>query len=280
MNKCIICNKTANDILYAGILQCHNCGYVFADIHITNDDLNAYYNNNYFSGKEYSNYEASRNIIQKNFKNRLKVLNRFISPSNHGNLLDIGCAYGFFLDCARSFFSSIKGIDITEEGTKFARERLNLDIITGDFIKHDFIDQKFDVVCMWDTIEHLKNPQLFLDKISTLVDSGGWLALTTGDIESLNARIRKDKWRHLKPPEHLHYFSKGTISKFLNNYGFDIIYNHYCGNYFNLDNITNKLLVLNHKSPSLYRLLNRLSLNNINFYLNMFDIMYVIARKR
>ena len=111
------------------------------------------------------------------------------------------------------------------------------------------------------------------------MDTGGLLALTTGDIESFNARIRKEKWRFLKPPEHLHYFSSRALKKMLINYDFEVIYNRYCGTYMSLDNIAYKLLVLNKKGPGLYNLLQKIGLQRFCMYFNFFDIRYIIAQK-
>ena len=60
---------------------------------------------------------------------------------------------------------------------------------------------------MWDTIEHLKRPDLFVQKAAADLRPGGLIALTTGDIGSLNARLRGARWRMIHPPTHLHYFS-------------------------------------------------------------------------
>ncbi len=280
MSKCIVCNSNAIERLYTGLLKCRDCGHSFADLLMTDKELFSFYNKKYFFGNEYSNYPADKEIIQKNFKSRLGVIRKYITSSRHHNVFEIGCAYGFFLDIARDVFDTVKGIDVTEDGIDFARKQLNLDVIQADFLEYHFGEQKFDVVCMWDTIEHLRSPHLFLNKIGTHMDRGGLLALTTGDMGSLIARIRKDKWRFIKPPEHLHYFSQKTLKKMLNNYGFDILYNRYCGNYLSFENIFYKLLVLNNRSPLLYNLMRKVRLNKLYLYLKLFDTMYVIARKR
>lgn len=132
---------------------------------------------------------------------------------------------------------------------------------------------------MWDTIEHLRQPEQYIEKISKQMASGALLAITTGDIGSLNARLRKEQWRLIHPPTHIHYFSKQSIATMLNNYGFDVVYNQYCGFYRSVDNIAYNIFVLRHKQPKLYKLLKSLRLTELDFYLNLYDIMYVIAKK-
>jgi 2-polyprenyl-3-methyl-5-hydroxy-6-metoxy-1,4-benzoquinol methylase len=277
MNKCIICRGTKFKTLYRGLLKCSRCGHVFANVKLGKKTLSKIYNTDYFCGKEYNNYLADKEIIQKNFKLRLKILHKFINPKYHKNLLEIGCAYGFFLEIAKNNFSKVLGIDICSDGTNYARKYLNLDVITGDFLKHNFGQQNFDIVCLWDTIEHLNNPALYLNKINQITKKNSLIAITTGDISSLLANIQKEKWRLIHPPTHLHYFSKKTLIKLLNTYGFEVIYCHYAGFYRSVNAIFQ--LQYFKRKKSIKSLFNKIGLNKLNFYLNLYDILYIIARK-
>ena len=280
LNKCCVCNSDCAKPLYSGILKCQQCGHVFAGTCLDDNELSGLYDKNYFFGSEYSDYIADKKVLQKNFIQRLKVLRAFAGLSSHKRLFEIGCAYGFFLDIAGRQFDKVLGIDIAEDGILYAREQLNLDVIKADFLKYNFMNQQFDVICMWDTIEHLLRPDLYLEKISNITKNGSLLALTTGDIGSLNARIRKEKWRLMHPPTHMHFFSNKTLTKILDNFGFDIIYNAYCGYYRSIDNAAYRIFVLHKKNPSIYYLLRKCGLIKPSFYLNLFDIRYVIARRR
>jgi protein-L-isoaspartate O-methyltransferase len=281
MNNCIICNSSnEKKVLYGSILKCQECGHVFASPQIyNNDELFGFYNDNYFSGNEYRDYIADKKVIQKNFKARLAVLQKFLNLPSHHKLLEIGCAYGFFLEIARDYFDIVKGIDITRDGIAYAHSQLNLDVICGDFLKHELSNEKFDVICMWDTIEHLSSPHLYVEKISKNLETNGLLALTTPDFGSTVARIRREKWRFLKPPEHLHFFTRGSLTALLHKYGFETIYYSHPGIYLSLDNMIYKIFVLREKGPWVYKLLNKIRLNRLYFYINTFDIMFVIARK-
>lgn len=279
INNCIVCGNALANAFYAELLKCCNCGHVFADIRLSDSELSNLYSKSYFFGDEYSDYLKDKQVLQKNFKLRLEVLKNFLDPDRHKNLLEIGSAYGFFLDLAKDCFEAILGIDITEDGVNYAQKELHLTSIHGDFLKHDFCGKKFDVACMWDTIEHLRNPDLYIEKLSRHMEKGAILAITTGDIRSLNARIKKDKWRLVHPPTHVHYFSKTTLTKLLNNYEFDVIYNRYCGFYRSIDAMAYNILVNRHKKVWLYKTLKQLRLTGFSVYLNLYDIIYVIARK-
>lgn len=266
--------------LYSGILRCQGCGYVFADLNLSREDFFQLYRKSYFFGDEYSDYLAEKRALQRNFGLRFQVLQHYLDQERHKRLFEIGSAYGFFLDIARPFFDYVMGVDITEDGVRYAREELNLNVVQADLLECDFGDQRWDVVCMWDTIEHLSAPHLYVEKMSKHMASGALLAITTGDIDSRNARFKKDKWRLIHPPTHAHYFSRKTLARMLDNYGYDVIYSRYCGSYRSLSNVAHNILVLRQRRQKLYELLERTGILRFDVYLNLYDIIYVIARKR
>lgn len=280
MNECIVCGSEYRESFLPMLIKCQECDHVCADLVLDDKKLAKLYKKFYFFGGEYSNYLADKKVLQKNFRLRLDVLQNFTNPKRHKYLFEIGSAYGFFLDIAKGHFDIIKGIDISEDAVCYAHGKLNLDVIQGDFLKEDFGDLIFDVVCMWDTIEHLRDPHLYIQKISAHMKSGSLLAITTGDIESLNARIKKDKWRLIHPPTHIHYFSKKTLSILLHKNNFDIVYMRYGGFYRSIENIAYNMFILRKKHEWFYHMLRKIRVTRLDFYLNFFDIVYVIARKR
>jgi SAM-dependent methyltransferase len=247
---------------------------------LTDEELVALYNEQFFTGAEFSDYAGDEKFFRKNFRLRLKTLKRFLNPLRHQRLLEIGSAYGFFLDEAKQEFTSVQGIDITDEGVRFARESFGLDVVQDDFLSHEYGAQEFDVVCMWDTIEHLRAPHEYVEKIARHTKPGALLAVTTADADSVNARIRGRHWRMIHPPTHLHYFSAKTLEKMLDRYGFEVIYNRYCGFYRSFGNVAYNVLVLRQQKPALFRAFEKSGGSHLGFYLNLYDIMFVIARRR
>jgi hypothetical protein len=133
---------------------------------------------------------------------------------------------------------------------------------------------------MWDTIEHLARPDLYLAKAAALVPPGGVIAISTGDVGSLVARLRGARWRQIHPPTHLHYFSRDTLGRLLAAHGLDVCHVEYDGLYRSVDTMAFIVLTIKHRQEALYRLLKRLRLLDWNLYLNLFDTMVVVARKR
>ncbi len=279
--ECIVCgSKGQAASIYCGILRCGECGYVYADMQLTDQELFELYKEQFFTELEFSDYAADERFFRKNFCLRWKALKQFIDPTRHRHLLEIGSAYGFFLDEVRNFFESVQGLDITDAGVQYARNNFGLNVTQADFLSYDLGVQKFDAVCMWDTIEHLRAPNEYVEKLASYTEPGALLAITTADADSVNARLRGRRWRMLHPPTHLHYFSAKTLNRLLDRYGFDVVYNRYCGYYRSLGNVAYNILVLRQKRPGLFSALEKTRLTSLGFYLNLYDIMYVIARRR
>jgi SAM-dependent methyltransferase len=279
MTACVVCASEAAAALYPGILRCRTCRHVYADFQLSDAELAKLYDREYFFGEEYSDYLADRPVLQRNFRARLRVLDRLLDRGRHRSLLEVGSAYGFFLELVRDRFASVAGIDIAADGVRHARS-LGLDVTEADLLQHDFGPRTFDVVCLWDTIEHLREPGRYLEKIHQITQSGALVALTTGDIASWNARLAGRSWRLIHPPTHLHYFTRDSLRQLLDRIGFEVVYERYCGFYRSVDLVAYNLFVLRYRMPWIYRALKATRLTNLNFYLNMYDILYVVARRR
>lgn len=270
--SCIICKKSQEKKIFKDLTQCESCNLVYYD---KAEDINVdnLYQEGYFQGEEYFDYKNDKAILQKNFARHLKEILKY---KKGGELFEIGCAYGFFLDLAKKYFS-VEGIDIAEHPTAHAKNELGLNVATGYYTEYA-PNKKFDIFCLWDTIEHLEAPGKFIEKISVELNPGGYLFLTTGDIGSLLAKARGKKWRMIHPPTHLFYFSKSTIKKLLKKYGFEVIEITHPGVFRSLKQILYSLFFLNKKKPS-KKIENLLNKFDIPVYINTFDIMMVVAKK-
>jgi 2-polyprenyl-3-methyl-5-hydroxy-6-metoxy-1,4-benzoquinol methylase len=171
--------------------------------------LRRLYGRHYFEGEEYRDYRAERPILEKHFRRRLKRLLQFVPNANKRHLIEIGCAYGFFLGVARYDFATVQGFDISAEAVNYARQQMGVSATTRDFLDYAPRDP-VDVVCMWDTIEHLQHPHVYVEKLAQIMPRGGVVAVTTGDIESLVARLRGSRWRQIHPYAFTLLFSENT----------------------------------------------------------------------
>jgi SAM-dependent methyltransferase len=252
---------------------------VSADVRISDQELHALYGIGYFKGQEYLDYLAEEPSLRLNFRRRLATLKTVAPDLSRLDLFEIGCAYGFFLDEARQWVKSVRGIDISPGPIRFATQERGVDALQGDYLSLD-LGRQLDVITMWDTLEHLKYPHLFIEKAARDLKPGGLLALTTGDIGSLIARIQGRHWRLIHPPTHLHYFSAATVSDLLRRKGFDVVHLSHPGNSRSLRAALYVTTVLQMKRKRLYNALQGLRIFNWHLTVNLYDIMYVIARRR
>jgi len=128
-------------------------------------------------------------------------------------VLDVGCAYGYFLDVARERLgaSELVGLDVTPEAESI-RAR-------GYSFHHGFVEDvelpqsHFDLVFMGDALEHVRDPNQVADRLSSVLAPGGVLVITTVDFDAALARLLGRRWRLMKPPEHLFYWNRSSLTR-------------------------------------------------------------------
>jgi SAM-dependent methyltransferase len=279
---CRTCGKSViADPLFDTLRRCRACGFVFyADADA--GALTALYNDEYFNGAEYPDYLGHEDALRRSMRRHLEQMQGH-APLG-GALLEIGCAYGLFLDEASRHFSSVTGIDICQGPVGYARNVLKLDARTGDVLSEDFGRDVFDVVCMWDTIEHLAAPDDVLSRAAELLRPGGMLYLTTGDIGSWNARWRGARWRQIHPPSHVNYFSRRTIATILDRTGYDVVALERARYYHTLYNILASIRLRGGSGAAVadttLRFVGEDRARRLGLWLDLGDIMFVAARRR
>ena len=277
--SCLVCAGSYRPSRLPGLFQCDTCGFISADLGIADDQLRALYGEHYFSGQEYLDYAAEEESLRINFRDRIETLKTFVPNWPQADLFEIGCAYGFFLSEVQSEIGSASGIDISAEAVRHATNERGVKAQQGDYLAVD-LGRKVDVIAMWDTIEHLKRPDLFVAKAAHDLKPGGIVAVTTGDIGSLNARLRGRRWRMIHPPTHMHYFSVATLSRLLERNGFDVVHVSHPGNSRGLRSALYFVLALQMKHPEIYAMLQSWRVLDLRLTVNLFDIMYVLGRRR
>jgi SAM-dependent methyltransferase len=278
-DQCLVCSSSYGPCHLPGLKRCTSCGFITADMALSEAELNALYGEDYFHGEEYRNYVSEEASLKDNFRRRITSLKEFIPDLRQRSVFEIGCAYGFFLDEVKNDVDAASGIDISAEATRYARDVKHVDALTGNYT--DYVSESsIGLVAMWDTIEHLPRPDLFIEKAGRDLARGGYIAITTGDIASLNARVRGKNWRMIHPPTHMHYFSVDTLTRLLERHGFEVVHVSHPGNARDLRSILHFILDLRLGWGGLYRRIARWRIFNVSLSLNLFDIMFVVARRR
>lgn len=279
INKhCMVCGTDIFDeSKIPGLIQCQNCGFLTTNLNLSFENLQRLYSENYFCGEEYADYLKDKAIIQKDFENRIRRMGTYIRNTQQKILFEVGCAYGFFLEVAEKHYGNVSGMDISKEAVEYAQSKLKLNVNCGDYSETEI--KPCNVICMWDTIEHLSDPESYLKKIYGDLISGGFVCITTGDAGSMTAKIRGRKWRQIHPPTHLHYFSKKTLCTMLTRIGFNITDISYPSKIVSVNTVLYTWLCLKSHHPKVYKFFRTLKITEINIKVNLHDFMFIIARK-
>jgi len=284
MTKCKLCNSTAAIHVFQknnyDFVRCTECGLVFLDYDPNEKSIYQLYNQGYFKDKNtvcgFSDYFSLEKAFRKTFLRKLQKILRF---KRHGRLLEIGAGPGFFLNEAKKFFQ-ISGNEISKEACDFAKKNYGIYMECNSFQPDNYSRDTFDVIVMFDVIEHLTKPFDILKGVFTIQKKNGLLVLSTGDVDSLIAKVSGKRWHLFTLPEHLFFFSKRTIRLALEKVGYKAIKINYEYNYYTLKYILERLTKSFEVGAGFYRNPSRINcLNKIILPLNLFDIMTVYAMK-
>ncbi|HUF46194.1 MAG TPA: class I SAM-dependent methyltransferase [Vicinamibacterales bacterium] len=195
--------------------------------------------------------------------------------------LDVGAATGDFLVAAREAgVTGPRGIELSAFAVDVARTR-GLDVVQGDFASADVEAGSYDLVTMWDYIEHVPDPVASLGRAFDAVAHGGYLAISTGDAASLVARLTGRFWHLMIPPKHLYFFTPDSLARVLGTAGFHMAALERPGKRVPLDFAAWKAasIVSPRLSAPVLRAASRLGLGQVQPVVNLRDIMTVYARK-
>ena len=286
--NCLLCSSADACAVYPrdlpSIVRCKKCGFVYASPRLKEECLKNLYSREYFESNAseqmgYDNYVSDRALVEKTFRRRLEDLERYWLKKK-GRVLDVGCATGFFLNTARMMGWEAHGVEISDYCCEFAKRQFGLKLFNGQFKDLDASASSYDLVTMWDYIEHSFIPDRDLEKAFECLRPGGILALATPDLGSLPAKVFGPNWVGFKEHEHLTYFTRWNLRVLLERKGFKILKMGYVGKYVSFKFFVKRL---SGYFQALSRVLSVLSDRGIipalNFYCNPYDIIYVVCQK-
>lgn len=192
------------------IVRCHSCSHVFSAP--IPEDIARHYED--VVDSEYLRHSQSRKLAAEAV---LRVIRQY-TPSNR--LLDIGCATGDFLECAKEQGYFAEGLEVSRWASEIVRER-------GFKVHREFLEtfakshpEQYDIVTLWGVIEHFAQPIEEIRHLRRLLKPGGILALWTGDVDSVTSRLLGRKWWYWQG-QHIQYFSRKSLKHLVVSNGFE-----------------------------------------------------------
>jgi SAM-dependent methyltransferase len=223
--RCLLCGALQHRPLFnehgIDILQCCGCHHVFSSF-----EANPHYDG--FWGEEVGEgdhfyWSKARNRMHQDFFKRFLV-------GHSGRLFDVGCGLGFFLKAMEPHANwEAYGCEISPAAVRYARETLGLtNVICGPPEDADLPQSSFDIITMWDVIEHFLHPDPLLRRCNALLREGGICFMRTPNIRIQLPRARLTKLlrgmhpgaAYLQARDHLHHYSMSSIRRLLERNGF------------------------------------------------------------
>jgi SAM-dependent methyltransferase len=224
----------------------------------------------------YGDYRRDAPLYLATYRRRMKVVRRhFARP---GRVLDVGCAAGYFLSVMKDAGWQVTGLEPSDAIRPQAEERLGRENVRGGLLgRVDLPAGGFDLVTMWDVLEHIPDVVGAAREARRVLAPGGKFLIETQDVNSLAARLLGKRWQHYKHAEHIYHFHARTLADVLGRAGFRVLENSpwLGGKYVSLGFIAERAGKLH---PLLAGLLSPLRLlGNVSLYVNLFDEMIVVA---
>lgn len=204
--SCNICNSKAEEIIsktnIGNIVRCKKCGLFFRNPRLSDrDEIDKY---------QHQIYDDSHSLVENKSKKEIFVSTLNKLEHHKGKILDIGCADGYFLALARERGWEPYGIEISDFLLRKARESLGGKQITGVPLKMaNFPSNSFDVISMWDVLDHLMDPLGELIEIRRILKKKGLLIIRVRNIEFhiLIAKLfKKNLFGIIKKPTIFHLY--------------------------------------------------------------------------
>jgi hypothetical protein len=280
LGTCVVCGGPTRPAFVKDgfeLVTCATCGMLMRRFLPEPDELEAIYAPEYYRHRPenpvggYADYLGDAERHREAARRRLRLLGRFAPRA--GKLLDVGAAAGFLVDEARRAGWEAEGVDVAEHMVEWGRSELGAALRVGG-VSAVTADASYAAVTMWDYIEHALDPLGDLTKAHALLTAGGVLALSTGDVDSLAARLSRSRWHLLTPRHHNFFFSATTLTRLLRATGFDVVWTGHPGARYSLAHIAHKSM----PAPVAERVA-RSRLARRSIPVNLFDIVTVVARR-
>ncbi len=201
-----------NDLV---VLECNRCSFNF---------IPWYYRKNisYASYKDDAVLQQIRQgnnwiKIQRHLL-RFRLIRKFIKT---GRLFDLGSGWGHFLLTGKQLGYDVYGIEVATNPYNYSKEDLGLPVDHVDFFDLKKEAGSFDLITLWDVLEHIDNASAVIEKCACLLSDGGYIVIQVPQIDSFIATRRKEKW-NMMGLDHVNYFSRKTITHLLNRHGFKV----------------------------------------------------------
>ena len=202
-----------------GVVTCDSCGLGITSPFPTATELSTTNTEIYKLEERVQAYMSRKSYFERRYREYLSDIREFVSK---GRLLDVGCNLGLFLKVAQSEGFDTTGVELNRECAEYGREHFGLTIHSDYLETLHLPDASFDVITLFDVLEHVPDIRGFLCEVRRILRNDGLLVLQSPNLGSLMADLTKSGWNWLTPPDHLYHFTPRTIKQLLHDTGFTV----------------------------------------------------------
>ena len=285
MTNCRLCNSDSLRDRFTvkekyTICGCTVCGLVQLTYQPTDAEINAIYQDIYFS---HGKYKDNDTLAKENIR-RLSLLKKYVPGKS--KVLEVGCGMGEFIHYSKSSFD-MQGFDISEHAIKIAKER-NPELAdrfwSGQMKNQHFDAESFDAICMWDVIEHLWDFNPDVEKLVNALKPNGYLFISTPNIGSWNSKLTGKYWAMMTPPEHMSFFNRSSMYYLFNKIvgpNTKVLEWHSKGKWVNVGFMLYKVnrIKAGMIPESMMKIFEKGPLSKLSIYVPTQDIQYVVVKK-
>lgn len=224
---CDHCGSDHSQILFEGpdrlhglpgrfrLVECTNCGWIRQNPRPTRQAMNAYYPENY---EPYIKAIDDESLLRR-WDRRYGMIKRCRAIERHersGRILDVGCATGNFLhEMQRRGGWEVFGVEPNQTAAAYAARRFGHQVHVGTLADAGISPASFDVITMWNVLEHLHSPWADLLRVRDLLRENGLFVFSIPNLESIEARIFGPMWLGWDLPRHLYLFPRKDLTRSL-----------------------------------------------------------------
>jgi 2-polyprenyl-3-methyl-5-hydroxy-6-metoxy-1,4-benzoquinol methylase len=235
MVNCVLCGGESSWLFSAhdglrttdqpfSMLRCGDCGLFSLSPSLTPEEALGHYPADYQPFRSMLGAQLhpwARWLERRHWQLRCRAVECF---HRGGALLDVGCGAGRFLDVMRwTGRWQVAGVEVHQEAVGQCRQELGLVIHQGDLSTLDLPSETWDVVTMWEVLEHLPNPIAALEAVARILKPEGVLLLSTPNAEAWQATLWGKWWAGWDIPRHQYVFTGSTLEALLARTGFRVV---------------------------------------------------------
>jgi len=197
---------------YGRHVRCRNCHLVYVNPIEGNGKINGDY-----SQRKSNDASIIRTSRLRAAKSQVQLIRKYGSGTN---LLDVGCGEGFFLFDASKMGYIVRGVELSQDAAEYARREFSLDVEAKSFEEVEFPESYFDVVTLWQVLEHVPYPLIILKKVHRILKPGGVVAVATPNFGGILAKTLRKRWWNIREL-HINQFTADTLKNMLGSAGFE-----------------------------------------------------------